>query len=91
MKPGRREAQLFHFPSNCNFQLPSRASEYLGKIRCYSLNKDQIISAVNDILPKTQACIESDWGAFEYKLKYFKKRLSRSFFTDDILSSNVQH
>ena len=42
-----------------------------------SLNKDQIITAANDILPRAQACIESDGGAFEYKLKSFKKRLNR--------------
>ena len=30
-----------------------------------SLNKDQIITVVNDILPRAQACIESDRGAFE--------------------------
>ena len=30
-------------------QLPSKAS---GKIRCYSINKDQIIAAVNYILPR---------------------------------------
>ena len=33
-----------------------------------SLNKDKIVTAVNDILPRAQACIESDGGAFEYKL-----------------------
>ena len=33
-----------------------------------SLNKDQIITVVNDILPKVQAYIESDGGAFEYKM-----------------------
>ena len=33
-----------------------------------SLNKDQIITAVNDILPRAQGSIESDAGAFEYKL-----------------------
>ena len=31
----------------------------------------------NDILPRYQACIESDGGTFEYKLKSFKRRLSR--------------
>ena len=42
-----------------------------------SFNKDQIITAVNDILPRAQACIKSDGGAFEYKLKSFKKRFIR--------------
>ena len=42
------------------------------------LNKDQIITAaVNDILPRVQAYIESDGGAFEYNLKSFKKTLNR--------------
>ena len=36
-----------------------------------------IVTVVNDILPIAQACIESDGGAFEYKLKSFKKRLNR--------------
>ena len=44
------------------------------------LNRDQIITTVNDILQRPQACIESDGGAFEYKLKSFKKRLIRYFF-----------
>ena len=56
-----------------------------------SLNKDQIITAVNDILPGAQACIESDGGAFEYKLKSVKKRFIRYFFIADIFNSNVQH
>ena len=42
-----------------------------------SLDKDQIITAVNDILPRAQACIESDGRAFDYILKSFKKRLNR--------------
>ena len=42
-----------------------------------SLDKNQIITAVNDILPSAQACIESVGGVFEYKLKSFKKILSR--------------
>ena len=45
------------------------------EIYAASLNKDQIITAVNDILPRAQACIDSDRGTFEYKLKSFKKRL----------------
>ena len=56
-----------------------------------SLNKDQIITALNDILPRAQACNEFDRGAIEYKLKSFKKRLNRSFFIADIFSSNIQH
>ena len=42
-----------------------------------SLNKDRIITAVNDMLPRAQACIESDGGAFEDELKFFKKELNR--------------
>ena len=57
----RRKAQFFNFPFNSNFQLPSRAGEHSGKISA-SLNKDQIITAVNDILPRTQACIETVEG-----------------------------
>ena len=33
------------------------------EIYAASLNKDQVITAVSDILPRAQACIESDgWG-----------------------------
>ena len=32
--------------------------------------------AVDNILPRAQASIESDGGTFEYKLKSFKKRQS---------------
>ena len=42
-----------------------------------SLNKDRLLTAVNDILPRAQACIGSDGGAFEYKLKSSKKKLNR--------------
>ena len=42
-----------------------------------SLNRDQIITAVNDILLIAQACIESDGRAFANKLKSFKKRFIR--------------
>ena len=56
-----------------------------------SLDKDQIIPSVNDILPSAQAFTASDGGAFEYKLKSFNKRFNRSFFIADIFSSNVQH
>ena len=42
-----------------------------------SLNKDQIITAVNNILARAQSCIESDRGTFEYKLKSLNKRLNR--------------
>ena len=45
-----------HFPSDSNLQLPSRASEYRGG-QAASINKDQSITAVNDILPRAQACI----------------------------------
>ena len=58
---------------------PNSLPELVNTVKRYaaSLNKDQIITAVNDILPRAQACIESDGGAFEYKLKSFKKRLNR--------------
>ena len=61
---------LIYLSWSTGFSLSSRASEHRGKIRC-CLNKDQIITNVNDILPRAQACIESDGGAFEYKLKCF--------------------
>ena len=51
-----------------------------------SLNKDKIITAVNDILQRAQACIEFKGGAFEYKLKILQEK-TRSL----IFSSNVQH
>lgn len=40
-----------------------------------SLNYDQISAAVKDVLPRANACIEADGGAFEYKLKGIKRRL----------------
>ena len=54
--------------------MPSiRFDTSLGKtLRAASLNKDQIITFVKDILPRAQALIESDGGAFEYKMKSFK-------------------
>ena len=54
-------------------------SELVNTVERYaaSLNNDQIITAVNDILPRAQACIESDGGVFEYKLKSLKKRFNR--------------
>ena len=57
----------------------SRGAELANTVGRYaaSLKKAQIITAVNDILPRAQACIESDAWAFEYKLKSFKKRLNR--------------
>ena len=55
---------------------PNSLPELVNTVERYaaSLNKDQIITAVNDILPRAQAYIESDGGAFEYKRKSFKKR-----------------
>ena len=40
--------------------------ELVNTVESYaaSLNKDQIITAVNDIPPKAQACIESDGEVF---------------------------
>ena len=75
------------------FKLPGPPLELVSIVERYaaSLNEDQILTAVNDILPKKQACIESDGGAFEYKLKSFKRRLNRYFFIADTFSSNVQH
>ena len=64
---------------NSSFSLPCSNSlpELVNTVEGYaaSLNKDQIITPVNDILPRAQACIKSDRGAFEYKLRSFKKRL----------------
>ena len=42
---------------------------------------------MNDILPRAQAWIESDGGAFECNLKSFKKKINRTFFIADISSS----
>ena len=69
--------------SNSSISLPTLTfnsfPELVNTVERYaaSLNKDQIITAVNGILPRAKACIESDGGAFEYKLKSFKKRLNR--------------
>ena len=85
MKPGRRKVQLFHFPSNFLPELVNTIEGYAA-----SLNQDQIITAVNDILPRAQACIESDGGALEYKLKSLNKRQSFIFYCG-YFSLNVQH
>ena len=85
-KPGRRKAQLFHFPSNSIPELANTAETYAA-----NLNKDQIITAVNNILPRVQVCIESNRRAFEYKLKLFKKKCNRYFCIADIFPSNDQH
>ena len=61
-------------PSNSLPELVNTVARYTA-----SLNTDQIITAVNDIPPRARACIEYDGGAFEYKLKYLKKRLNRYF------------
>ena len=47
---------------------PNSFPELVNTVERYaaSLNKDQIITAVNDILPRAQACIESDARTFEY-------------------------
>ena len=68
---------------NCSISLPTPTSnslpELVNTVVTYaaSLNKDQNITAVDDVLPWAQAWIESDVGAFYYKLKSFKKILSR--------------
>ena len=64
-------------PFPFQLQLPSRAIVNTVGRYAASLNKDQIITAANNILLRAQACIVSDGGAFEYKLKSFKKRLNR--------------
>ena len=65
--------------SSISLQAPTSNSlpEIVNTVERYaaSLNTNQIITTVNDILPRAQACIESDGGAFEYKLKSFKKIL----------------
>ena len=64
--------------------LPNSLPELVNAEEKYTanLNKEQIITAVNynNILQRAQAGIESDRGAFEFKLKYFRKRFNRSFF-----------
>ena len=67
-------------PLNCSLFVelrknpPNSLPELVKTLERYaaSLNKDRIITAVNDILPRAQACTESDEGAFEYELKSFK-------------------
>ena len=59
--PLEKNVNLFHFPS--------RASERCRKIPDSSLDKEQIVTAVN--ATRAQACIDSDGGAFKYKRKYF--------------------
>ena len=62
---------------------PNSVPELLHTVERHaaSLNRKQIITAVNDILPRAEACIASDggggglWGAFEFKLKSFNKIL----------------
>ena len=54
-----------------------------------SLNENQIITALNDILPRAEDWLESDGGAYEYKLKSFNKILNRKLFIADTSSSNV--
>ena len=56
---------------------PNSLPELVNTVERYaaSLNKDQITAAVNAIPPRAKVCIESDGGAFEYKLKSFKERL----------------
>ena len=66
-------------PLNSFLELVNTVERYAA-----SFNKNQIVTAVNDIPPRAQACIESDEGAFDYKLKSFKKRLTRIFFIADI-------
>ena len=39
-----------------------------------SLKKDQIITAVNDIQPRTQACIESDGGALRVQTEILQEK-----------------
>ena len=66
-------------PNSSISNLSNSLSELVNTVERYatSLNKDQIITAVNEIQPRAQACIESDGGAFEYELKSFKKSLNR--------------
>ena len=45
-----------------------------------SIKIKSLLLCMNDILPRAQACIESDKEAFEHKLKSFKKTLYRYFF-----------
>ena len=54
-------------------------SELVNTVERYAaiLNQGQLITSVNDILPRAQDSIKSDGGAFEYKLKSFKERLNR--------------
>ena len=55
---------------------PSSLEELRDTLEEFSmtLDKDEISKACRDIFPRAAACIESAGGAFEYKLKKFKKR-----------------
>ena len=67
---------------SCGWKNPQNfLPELVNTVERYAanLNRNQIITAENDILLKTQAFIESDWGAFEYRLKSFTKKRSQLF------------
>ena len=61
---------------------PNSFLKLLNTVERYtvSLNKDQIITAVNDIILIDQACMESDGGAFEYKIKSLQKNVIVNLF-----------
>ena len=69
-KPNYAIFQPTQRPTPFQIELVNTVERYAA-----SLNKDQVITAVKS--PRAQACIESDEGAFEYELKYFKKKLNR--------------
>ena len=64
-------SQLRKNPPNSLPELVNTVDRYAA-----SLNKDQITTVVNDILPRAQSCIESDGRTLEYRLKSFKKRFN---------------
>lgn len=70
----------FWFWSVCLAELrrnpPSSLDELKETVEVYSntLEKEEIIKACRDILPRADACIQSGGGAFEYKLKKIKRK-----------------
>ena len=42
-----------------------------------SLDREEITKSARDILIRAKACKEAQGGAFEYKLKKFKRSLNR--------------
>ena len=70
---------VFCFWSVCLAELnrcpPRTIDELKATVEAYaaSLTLEEISKAVHDILPRAEACILAEEGAFEYKLKKHKR------------------